>query len=592
MNKKRILQIVAMVLLLSMMLSTAAFAMPPGQAKKLLKNENKYKNAFKHMKENDIMYGYGDGNYGLGDYVKRGDITVMIVRAFKLSMMGVDIEDVEEDFLDLIDKNSYYYNAVKTAKKLGIAKGDGKNFQPNRYVSYEEAMLLIERAVKVANSNVTVLDDDGDTIKLRDWYKEFVKDDKDAFSKYLSEILKEEGIKDFSKSAAREDIALMLYYVLTGNKDYELDEKESDTKIVIDLKKLYNKQIDFDDLMGKKGVFEKALKDIEDKENTEVKYVKFDSVSGGTLYYDYDAKKQDNSLVSEKFEYYINGDTDNDGKLEEKEISRITFIPDKKDNKNVYIKFTAYAYPINKKATVDKAVLYQGLIIISENYGELPVIKETIKENTSLDFGDLDFEDFFEDYDVDEVKFVLPDEEVGILKINEKALTNIKYELESIEDITFVPAADFTGKVEIKYTVYGDNEVSYNGVIEITVLSVFEIKDIVIKNYDEEDIDFVGELEDVANKEIFKVIDYVMFKLPKAKEGKLLIKYDEDGDDKNDEEFVPVIENKKYDLEEIEGLKYEPYDDNNDEIPIFYAVYDKITGPDKKYDGAIVIEMD
>ena len=439
---------IAMVLLLSTMLSTVAFAMTPGQVKHNRKNKNKFENAFKYMRESGIMCGYGDGNYGLGDYVKRGDITVMIVRAFKLSMMDAPVEKLEEDdFLDIIDKNSYYYDAVKTAKKLGIAKGDGKNFHPNKYVSYEEAMLLIERAVKAANSKVTVTDKDGGQIKLKDWYKEFVKKDSDAFNKYLKELLKGEGIKDFKESAAREDIALMLYYVLTGNKDY-----------------------------------------------------------------------------------------------------------------------------------------------LEENNSELPAIKETMKENTILSFYDLDFDDIFEDYDMVKVKFVLPDKEEGILKINKKDLSSIKYKIESIEDITFVPAADYTGKVEIKYSAYDDNNVSYDGVIEITVLDVFEIKDIVIGNYDEEDIDFVEELK-YADKEIFKVIDYVMFKLPKTKEGKLFIKYDEDGDDKNDEKYVPAVENKKYDLDEIEGLKYKPYDDRYDKITIFYAAYDKITGQDKKYDGAIVIEI-
>ena len=449
MNKKRIFRMIAMVLLLSTMLSTAAFAMTPGQVKHNRKNKNKFENAFKYMRESGIMCGYGDGNYGLGDYVKRGDITVMIVRAFKLSMMDASVEELEEDdFLDLIDKGSYYYNSVKTAKKLGIAKGDGKNFHPNRYVSYEEAMLLIERAVKAANSKVTVTDKDGEKIKLKDWYEEFVKKDSDAFNEYLKELLKDEGIEDFKESAAREDIALMLYYVLTGNKDYW-----------------------------------------------------------------------------------------------------------------------------------------------EENSSKLPAIKETMKENTVLSFNDVDFDDIFEDYDMVKVKFVLPDKEKGILKINKKDLSNIKYEIESIEDITFVPADDCTGKVEIKYTVYDDDNVSYDGVIEITILDVFEIKDIVIENYDAEDIDFAEELK-YADKEMFKIIDCVTFKLPKTKEGKLYIKYDRDGDDKNDEEFVPAVENKRYCLDEIEGLKYKPYDDGDDEITIFYTAYDKITRQDKKYDGAIVIEID
>lgn len=469
MKKKRILQILALVLLLSMMLSTVAFAMPPGQAKKLLKNEDKYEKVFKHMKDEGIMFGDGFGNYGFGDFVKRSDITVMIVRAFKLNMMDVDFEEIEENFLDIIDKNIYYYNAVNTAKKFGIAKGDGKNFNPNKNVSYEEAILMIERAVKVANSNVTIINEKGEEVKLRDWYKDnFEKNklerkDKSkgiTFKDYLINLLIEEEViqkhskttkndnyidEQLSNPASRKDIASMLYYILTGD-DYNIT--------------------------------------VEDK---------------------------------------------------------------------------------------------------------LPLIKESIKENTILDFGDLDFEDYFEDYDIDEIKFELPNEDEGTLEINDKKISNIKYEIEDLEDITFVPVDDFSGKVEIIYTAYDeDDTISYTGVIEITVLDVYEIKDIEIKDYYEEDIDFVDELKQTVSKNVFSSIDYVVFELP-AK-GELLIKYDEDSDDKNDETFISVVKNKKYNLDEIEGLKYE--NDGNKEITIFYSAYEKISGPDKKYDGAIVITME
>ena len=604
MKKKRILQILAMVLLLSMMLSTVAFAMPPGQAKKLLKNEYKYEKVFKHMKDKGIMFGDGFGNYGFGDFVKRSDITVMIVRAFKLNMMDVDFEEIEENFLDIIDKNSYYYNAVNTAKKFGIAKGDGKNFNPDKNVSYEEAILMIERAVKVANSNVTILNDDGKEIKLRDWYKDNFEKDKDeknsrskvvTFKDYLIDLLiEDEVIQKYSKTAkndnyideqlrnpaSRKDIASMLYYVLTGELISDEEKESNNYDIVIDLKNLEGK-IEFEDLMGKKGVFEKTLTNFENEKNVDFEYVTFDSVNGGELFYDYYNKKQ---AVKDTTEFYIKADEDND----DKEISKITFIPDKKYNKDVYIEFTAYVESYNRKGDVEKIIPYSGLIVLSEYDKELPLIKESIKENTILDFGDLDFEDYFEDYDIDEIKFELPNEDEGILKINDKKISNKKYGIEDLEDITFVPAIDFSGKVEIMYTAYDEDDISYKGIMEITVLDVYEIKDIVIEEYDDEDIDFVDDLKTAASRSMFKAIDYVVFKLPTK--GELFIKYDEDSDNKNDETFIPVVKNKKYNLDEIEGLKYK--NDGNDEITIFYSAYEKISGPDKKYDGAIVITME
>lgn len=578
MNKKRILQVIAMVLVLSMMLSTAAFAMPPGHVKQLMRNQYKFENAFKHMKENGIMYGYGNGDYGLEEYVKRGDITVMIVRAFKLSMMDVDFEEIEDnDFLDLIDKSCYYYSAVKIAKNLKIAKGDGENFYPNNYVSYEEAVLLIDRAVKVANSNVTVLDDDDDEVKLRDWYRDFVEDDADAFKEYLYELLEDvheddEGF-DFSDPAKREDIALMLYYVLTGDV-YDLgenDNKKIEVKDIVINLELNEKRLDFDDLIDE---FEEAFDDIEDYEDEDVKYIKFNSVRGGDLYYDYDKIK---IRLASDLEYYFDGDTDNDGKNEEREISDLTFIA---DSKTATINYTAY---------IEDDIYYSGLIIVKSGERELPKITAEIDENTILNFNTVDFDDID---GFDEIKFELPNREEGKLYVEDDPIysRDIFY-ISQLEDITFVPVDDFSGVVEINYVAYyDDDDIPYKGIIEITVEEVLEIDDIEIDEYDIDDedefINFVDELEEAADEDIFDEIDYVKFKLPDADEGKLFINYG------SRDNYVALVED-EYTLYSIKGLQFEPDEDyNDDEITIFYTAYDKSTNPDKAYDGKIIIELE
>lgn len=596
-----------MVLLLSIMLSSLAFAMPPGQAKKTLP-PGQAKKFMNYVKDKGIMYGYGNGDYGFNDYVKRGDITVMIVRAFKLNMMDADINQINnDDFLDLIDKNSYYYSAVKTAKNLGIAQGDGKNYYPKNNVTLNEAMLLIERSVKVANSNVTVLNEDGKEIKLRDWYKDkFTKVEKsskntlqeeETFRNYLIEILRDEGKIEQKKvsskndkyltnrlnmPATREEIALMLYYVLTGDN---LDrEEELDADIIVELKNLYGENIDFKKLMARNGALVKELNAIQNDENILINYVSFDDVSGGSLYHKYDTKNQ--AKVTDKDKFYIDGDTDNDGKLEEKEISDITFVHNKKNNKNVFIEFTAYAETNTRKVN---SVEYSGLIIISENYRKLPLIKETLQENTSLYFKDLDLEDDLEDYKIEEIKFLLPDKKEGKLVINltrntTKDLLNERYDIEDLEDIKFIPALDFTGKIEIEYTAYDENNIFFNGAIEITVLEVYEIKDILIKSYEYDDeIDFVDELEYIADEDVYDDIDYLIFNLPKEKEGKLYIKY-------NRESLNPVLDNKEYELDGIKYLKFKPYDEDVEKVTVFYSAYNMKT--DKKYDGAMVIDID
>lgn len=447
MYKKRILQIIAMVLLLSLILSNAAFAMPPGQAKKLLENKNKYEKAFKHMKDKGIMIGYQDGNLHEEDLVKRGDITVMIVRAFKLSMMDVNLEKFEDDgFLDLIDKNSYYYKHVKIAKNLKIALGDGKNFYPDKFVTYEEALALIERAVKVANSNVTIKDGDKE-IKLRDWYKDFVKNDKDAFSKELKGLFGKNF--DFTDAATRRDIARMLYFVLTGDKDFDLeddDEKEiKDIELYLeDFKGSFERII-------RKGLFAKAFEDIED-DGYSVEYLVFDDIDKdqGYLYYKYVAQDGDDNEEAGDYNYYF----DNDDK---REIKDLTFVGGKADIS--VIEYTAYIY---NKAEKDYDA-YEGRIIISLADESLSRINVRIGEEETLDIEELGFKDF-----IQEIEFK-PEMNTNVtLKINGEKLENKKYDIEDIDTITFLPKEGFMGTQTIDYVAYAYG-MSYTGVIRVRV---------------------------------------------------------------------------------------------------------------------------
>ena len=444
MNKKHTMQIIVTVLLLSMMFSTVAFAMPPGQEKKLLKTQNEYEEAFNLMKDKRIMLGDGFGDYRLNDFVKRGDITVMIVRAFKLNMMDKPIEEEmkADDFLDLIDKNNYQYNFVKIAKHYKIAQGDGKNFYPDKFVSYDEAFALIERAVKVANSNVIVLNEKDEEVKLRDWYKEFVKDDEDAFNKSLKKLV---NVTNYGDPATRGDIASMLYYVLTGNKDFDDEEDENEIEDI----KLYWNDKTF------KGLFENinfkdAFEEIEDKDYV-VEYLKFDNMGKdeGELFYDYIAHNGDDNIKAGNSEYYF----DNDGDKDKREVSDLTFVAGKENIS--YIEYTAYIY--NEED--EKYDEYEGRIIISVADKNLARVRISTEE--TFDFNELYIKDFIEEIQFSPVKDVT-------IKINGKDLQDTKYGIGDIKEITVIPKDDSVSRVDINYTAY-DDEMSYTGVIRVTI---------------------------------------------------------------------------------------------------------------------------
>lgn len=572
MNKKRTIQILALVVVFSMIFTTAAFAaatpnkMAPGQLKKLQRTQNSYQEAAKYMKEKKIMFGYGKDTsgeevFGFTDYVKRGDIAVMIARAFKLS---VTMDTFTEDFLD-VGNTDYFYEAIMTAKKLGIVKGtDGKNFNPNKLVTVEEAILMIERSVSVANNNVM--------LGFEELYDDF---DPEEIGDELREIFKDE----LKNNATRQDIALMLYYVLTG-EEYDAETVKEDEVSDISYK------IDEDDdyVAFNDTDFTKAFK-VDDEE---FKYVKFIlPVKNGTLYYDYDEDASKNTLVDESTKYYSG--SSNDYKL----IDKITFVP-----KDGYSGTTYISY----KVTSDEGNTYGGIIKITvvvdkdeEDFEELSTIKYTMDENTLLRFKESSFNSI-----LDEFKFEVPAK--GKLYYNASLTDNDfddsgdykidnddEFEDEDLDHIVFVPNADFTGKVEIKYTAY-DGEDAYKGVIQVTVKEVQEIPTMELSVDEEDDnlvFDFEEELDDLTNnsgiftQSVFDALDNVQFELPD--QGTLQIK--------TGSSFKNVNADTKYDLNSIISMKYIQVEDTDSEDDIVKINFKAFDGA-KEYDGVIQITVE
>ncbi|MEL7648327.1 MAG: S-layer homology domain-containing protein [Sedimentibacter sp.] len=574
MNKKRTIQILALVVVFSMIFTTAAFAamspngMPFGQAKKLERTQNTYQEAAKYMKEKQIMFGYGKDTsgedvFGFTDYVKRGDIAVMIARAFKLS---VTIDTFTEDFLDVGDSD-YFYEAIMTAKKLGIVKGtDGKNFNPNKLVTVEEAILMVERSVSVANNNVM--------LGFEELYDDF---DPEEIGDELRDIFKNE-LKDY---ATRQDIALMLYYVLTGEEyDGEVDE-EKDIKDIT-----YTIEEDDDYVTFNDADFTKAF-NVEDEEFEYVRFIF--PVKNGTLYYDYDEDASKNTLVDENTKYYDGSSSDH------KLIDKVTFVP-----KDGYSGTTYILY----KVTTDDDNTYKGLIKITvnvdeeeeEDFEELSTIKYSMDENTLLRFKESSFNSI-----LDEFKFEVPSkvkmyynvsltdndfDDSGDYKID----NDDEFEDEDLDHIVFVPNADFTGKVEVKYTAY-DGEDAYEGIVQVTVKEVQEIPTMKLSVDEEDDdnlvFDFEDELDDLTDndeiftQDVFNALDNVQFELPD--QGTLQIK--------TGSSFVNVNKSTKYDLSDIISMKYiqvEDTDTADDIVTINFKAFDGT----KEYDGVIEITVE
>ena len=103
------------------------------------------------MYEQGIVSGTGAGKFSPESDIRRADFMVMLYRAAG-SPAAEDGDD--EGFADVQD-DAYYAEAVKWAKSLGIAKGDGTNFRPMASMTREDAFCFLDRYLEEAGIQLT-----------------------------------------------------------------------------------------------------------------------------------------------------------------------------------------------------------------------------------------------------------------------------------------------------------------------------------------------------------------------------------------------------------------------------------------------------
>lgn len=157
--------------------------------------------------ENGVVKGVEQGMFGPGEYLKRGDFILMVVRALKLKT------DFTGNFTDVV-KGVYYYDAIGTAKALGIVKGYGDSFRPGENLTREDMMLIVLRAVEASGAKLEMAGEEQLTV-----YK-----DANMISGYARKavarltksgiIKKSRGVVNPKKMATRAEIVVILYEAL------------------------------------------------------------------------------------------------------------------------------------------------------------------------------------------------------------------------------------------------------------------------------------------------------------------------------------------------------------------------------------------
>jgi len=101
------------------------------------------KKAIEVMASKGIIAGTSATTYSPGQNITRADFITLLIRTLELKA------DFSGNFDD-IKPSDYYYEAVGTAKALGIASGVGGNkFNPREEISRQDMMVLVARALKI-----------------------------------------------------------------------------------------------------------------------------------------------------------------------------------------------------------------------------------------------------------------------------------------------------------------------------------------------------------------------------------------------------------------------------------------------------------
>jgi len=165
--------------------------------------------AIDRLYEKEVVNGVGNNKFEPGRNTKRGDFIVMSVRGFKLSC------EFSENFKD-VPKSSYYYNHIGIAKALGVAKGNGTVFEPEKSITREDIVVLLSRVLSVSG------------VKLESSDAEYIKSYSDASQ-----------ISDYAK----DEVALFVKHGFIVGTDNKINPKQPATRaeIAVILDRIMNK---------------------------------------------------------------------------------------------------------------------------------------------------------------------------------------------------------------------------------------------------------------------------------------------------------------------------------------------------------------
>ena len=263
----------------------------------------------------------------------------------------------------------------------------------------------------------------------------------------------------------------------------------------------------------------------------DLSYVKFSasSTSKGLLCYNYDSGDYDKKVSTSTSYYYA-------GSSSKSYLSKVSFLADSDASGETTFSYTGYD-------TKGNSFTGSIVITISKSSGD---IKYTTGLNEPVSFSRSDFNSYCKDKTtssstLDYVKFTLPSSSKGPLyykydKSGEKEVTSsTKYyrsDSPALEDVTFVPAKNYTGTVSIDFTGKSTGDETFSGTLKIYV-GTSASGDITYTAATGASVTFKSsDFNTFCKDETSSNLDYVKFTLPSSSKGTLYYKYDQSGEKK------------------------------------------------------------
>lgn len=173
------------------------------------------------MVKEAIVNGYTDGSFKPDSFITRAEYCVILSRIFEPEQLAK-----LDGYVDM-DGNAWYYDDVAKMVEIGAIKGDSKTtIRPSSYITREEAVVILNRIIKLQYSEKALEKTFSDIRTLSSW----AEDDVLAFIEigilngYDDGSLK--PTRSISRAEAVKILAKSIAAIITDSGEYDMDDYE------------------------------------------------------------------------------------------------------------------------------------------------------------------------------------------------------------------------------------------------------------------------------------------------------------------------------------------------------------------------------